>query len=60
MGNSAKKIIGLLLMMCSVFLLLGGLYLEADSAVTGSLLGGGVILLIAGILLYRLTGDSEK
>ncbi len=60
MGNSAKKILGLLLMMTSVFLLLGGLYLETSGVLNAVLAGCGILLLIIGLLLYKLTGDSES
>ncbi len=60
MGNSAKKILGLLLMMTSVFLLLGGLYLETGGVLNAVLAGCGILLLIIGLLLYKLTGDSES
>lgn len=60
MGNSAKKILVLLLMMTSVFLLLGGLYLETGGVLNAVLAGCGILLLIIGLLLYKLTGDSES
>lgn len=60
MGNSAKKILGLLLMMTSVFLLLGGLYLETGGVLNAALAGCGILLLIIGLLFYKLTGDSES
>ncbi len=60
MGNSAKKILGLLLMMTSVFLLLGGLYLETGGVLNAVLAGCGILLLIIGLLFYKLTGDSES
>ena len=60
MGNSAKKILGLLLMMTSVFLLLGGLYLETGGVLNAVLSGCGILLLIIGLLFYKLTGDSES
>ena len=60
MGNSAKKILGLLLMMTSVFLLLGGLYLETGGVLNAVLAGCGILMLIIGLLLYKLTGDSES
>ena len=60
MGNSAKKILGLLLMMTSVFLLLGGLYLEPGGVLNAVLAGCGILLLITGLLFYKLTGDSES
>ena len=60
MGNSAKKILVLLLMMTSVFLLLGGLYLETGGVLNAVLAGCGILLLIIGLLLYKLTGASES
>lgn len=58
MGDAAKKIAGLLLMMCSVFLLLGGLYSSDEMAakpIRTLLILAGLTLLIAGFILYRLT-----
>ena len=58
---NAKKIIGLLMMMASVFLLLGGLYLNAEMVsrfVIPLLIAGGLLLLIAGFVLYKLTDEQ--
>ncbi len=58
--HNAKKIIGLLMMMVSIFLLLGGLYLTAEmisQLVITLLIVGGFLLLIVGFVLYKLTGE---
>ena len=58
---NAKKITGLLMMMASIFLLLGGLYLNAEMVsrfVITLLIVGGVLLLIAGFVLYKLTDEQ--
>jgi len=58
---NAKKITGLLMMMASIFLLLGGLYLTAEMVsqlVITLLIVGGVLLLIAGFVLYKLTDEQ--
>ena len=58
---NAKKITGLLMMMASIFLLLGGLYLNAEMVsqfVIMLLIVGGVLLLIAGFVLYKLTDEQ--
>lgn len=58
---NAKKITGLLMMMASVFLLSGGLYLNAEMVsqfVITSLIVGGVLLLIVGFVLYKLTDEQ--
>ena len=58
---NAKKITGLLMMMASIFLLLGGLYLNAEMVsqfVIMLLNVGGVLLLIAGFVLYKLTDEQ--
>ncbi len=58
--HNAKKIIGLLMMMVSIFLLLGGLYLNAEmisQLVITLLIVGGFLLLIVGFVLYKLTGE---
>ena len=47
-------------MMTSVFLLLGGLYLETGGVLNAVLAGCGILLLIIGLLLYKLTGNSES
>ena len=59
--HNAKKIAGLLMMMISIFLLSGGLYLtpEMVSKLTITLLIViGLLLLIAGFVLYKLTDNS--
>lgn len=58
--HNAKKITGLLMMMVSVFLLLGGLYLTAEMVsqlVITLLIVGGLLLLIVGFVLYKLTDE---
>ena len=58
---NTKKITGLLMMMASIFLLLGGLYLNAEMVsqfVITLLIVGGVLLLIAGFVLYKLTDEQ--
>lgn len=58
--HNAKKIIGLLMMMVSIFLLLGGLYLNAEmisQLVITLLIVGGFLLLIAEFVLYKLTDE---
>ena len=57
---NAKKIIGLLMMMVSIFLLLGGLYLNSEmisQLVITLLIVGGFLLLIVGFVLYKLTDE---
>ena len=57
---NAKKITGLLMMMASIFLLLGGLYLNAEMVsqfVITLLIAVGLLLLIAGFVLYKLTDE---
>ena len=59
--HNAKKIAGLLMMMISIFLLSGELYLtpEMVSQLTITLLIViGLLLLIAGFVLYKLTDNS--
>ena len=59
--HNAKKIAGLLMMMISIFLLSGGLYLtpEMVSKLTITLLIViGLLLLIAGFVLYKLTDNG--
>ena len=56
--HNTKKIAGLLMMMVSIFLLLGGLYLTVEMVsqlVITLLIVGGLLLLIAGFVLYKLT-----
>ena len=58
---NTKKITGLLMMMASIFLLLGGLYHNAEMVsqfVITLLIVGGVLLLIAGFVLYKLTDEQ--
>lgn len=58
--HNAKKIAGLLIMMVSIFLLLGGLYLTVEMVsqlVITLLIAGGLLLLIAGFVLYKLTDE---
>ncbi len=58
--HNAKKIEGLLMMMVSIFLLLGGLYLTVEMVsqlVITLLIVGGLLLLIAGFVLYKLTDE---
>lgn len=58
---NAKKITGLLMMMASIFLLLGGLYLNAEMVsqfIITLLIVSGVLLLIAGFVLYKLTDEQ--
>ena len=58
--HNAKKIAGLLMMMVSIFLLLGGLYLTAEMVsqlVITLLIAGGFLLLIGGFVLYKLTDE---
>ena len=57
---NAKKIIGLLMMMVSIFLLLGGLYLNSEmisQLVITLLIVGSFLLLIVGFVLYKLTDE---
>ena len=59
--HNAKKIIGLLMMMVSIFLLLGGLYLTTEMVsqlVITLLIVGVFLLLIAGFVLYKLTDEQ--
>ena len=59
--HNAKKIIGLLMMMVSIFLLLGGLYLTTEmisQLVITLLIVGGFLLPIAGFVLYKLTDEQ--
>ncbi len=58
--HNTKKIAGLLMMMVSIFLLLGGLYLTVEMVsqlVITLLIVGGLLLLIAGFVLYKLTDE---
>lgn len=58
--HNAKKIAGLLMMMVSIFLLLGGLYLTAETVsqlVITLLIVGGLLLLIGRFVLYKLTDE---
>lgn len=59
--NNAKKIAGLLMMMLSIFLLLGGLYITDEMAskfVRALLTVCGLLLLILGFILYKLTDNG--
>ena len=61
MRSAAKKIAGLLMMMISVFLLLGGLYFNDDMAsqtVRTILVIFGILLLCVGTVLYKLTKEE--
>ncbi|MBP3856812.1 MAG: hypothetical protein IK990_14505 [Ruminiclostridium sp.] len=61
MRSAAKKIAGLLMMMISVFLLLGGLYFNDDMAaqtVRTVLIVCGILLLCFGTVLYKLTKEE--
>ncbi len=61
MRSAAKKIAGLLMMMISVFLLLGGLYFNDDMAaqtVRTILVISGILLLCVGTVLYKLTKEE--
>ena len=61
MRSAAKKIAGLLMMMISVFLLLGGLYLNdgmAAQTVRTILVVSGILLLCFGTVLYKLTKEE--
>lgn len=61
--HNAKKIAGLLMMMVSIFLLLGGLYLTAEMVsqlVITLLIVGGLLLLIAEGLFMYLTLDQIR
>ena len=58
--HNAKKIAGLLMMMVSIFLLLGGLYLTTEMVsqlVITLLIVGVFLLLIVGFVLYKLTDE---
>ena len=59
--HNAKKIIGLLMMMVSIFLVLGGLYITTEMVpqlVITFLTAGGLLLLIVGFALYKLTDND--
>ena len=61
MRSAAKKIAGLLMMMISVFLLLGGLYFNDDMAaqtVRTILVVSGILLLCVGTVIYKLTKEE--
>ena len=57
MSKNTCRMIGLLIMLISVFLLIGGLYLGSAGLpeyVAPTCLATGLILLIGGIVLYRV------
>ena len=57
MSGTVSKICGLLLIILSIFLLLGGLYISPAVFPVWLLRGldiAGVLLLVAGILLYKV------
>ena len=59
--HNAKKIAGLMMIMTSIFLLPGGLYLTADMVpqpVRTLLIVSGLLLLTAGFILYKLTDNG--
>ena len=58
---NAKKIAGLIMIMISVFLLSGGLYITTEMVsqfTVTILIVSGLLLLIAGFVLYKLTDNS--
>ena len=59
--HNAKKIAGLIMLMISVFLLSGGLYITTEMVsqfTVTILIVSGLLLLIAGFVLYKLTDNS--
>ena len=57
MSKNTCRMVGLLMMLISVFLLIGGLYLGSAGLpdfVAPSCLAAGLILLIVGIVFYRV------
>ncbi len=59
--HNAKKIAGLIMIMISVFLLSGGLYITTamvSQFTVTILIVSGLLLLIAGFVLYKLTDNS--
>ncbi|MBQ6211877.1 hypothetical protein [Ruminococcus sp. XPD3002] len=59
--HNAKKIAGLIMIMISVFLLSGGLYITTEMVsqfTVTILIVSGLLLLIAGFVLYKLTDNS--
>jgi membrane-bound ClpP family serine protease len=62
MSKNASRMTGIILMILSVFLIIGGLYLPhagIAAYITVSLLVAGIILLVLGIVFYKiLKSDS--
>ncbi|HRU97799.1 MAG TPA: hypothetical protein P5092_10270 [Ruminococcus sp.] len=59
--HNAKKIAGIIMIMISVFLLSGGLYITTEMVsqfTVTILIVSGMLLLIAGFVLYKLTDNS--
>lgn len=59
--HNVKKIAGLIMIMISVFLLSGGLYITTEMVsqfTVTILIVSGLLLLIAGFVLYKLTDNS--
>ena len=63
MSKNTCRIIGIVTIIISVFLLIGGLYLPQANVlpvVTVSSLVAGIILLIVGIVFYKILKTDEK
>lgn len=61
MSKNTCRMVGLLTMLISIFFLIGGLYLEGAGLpkyVPPSCLAAGLILLIIGIVFYRIIGSD--
>lgn len=57
MSKNACRLTGMILMLISVFLIIGGLYFPAAGVaayITVSLLVTGIVMLVAGIVFYKI------
>ncbi|MCR4669803.1 MAG: hypothetical protein K5643_01280 [Saccharofermentans sp.] len=62
MSKNTCRIIGIITILISVFLLIGGLYLPQagiPSAVTITSLVSGIILLITGVVFYKILRSDD-
>lgn len=63
MSKNACRITGIVIIIISVFLLIGGLYLPQagiSPAVTFTSLVAGLVLLIVGIVFYKILKTDER
>ncbi|MCR5616507.1 MAG: hypothetical protein K6F45_10130 [Saccharofermentans sp.] len=63
MSKNTCRLIGILLIILSVFMLIGGLYLPQagiESAITVTCLVAGIVLLIAGIVFYKILKTDDN